>query len=173
MDNSERDRLLIRANILCAQGKFEAAEKLLNQVRRSFVGDTEAWYMLERIKATKDVEKAHEYRFRVLRHSLGMQTSFNRFCYWMGSIIAGIVAVHNLVDSIKNGRAFGFAYEITTTYYSKSGRHDYVRPVYEDLIWASCLLIVAITVAIVVQYASRGASDWEELDIAGSSSIRR
>ncbi|MEP6757095.1 MAG: tetratricopeptide repeat protein, partial [Chthonomonadales bacterium] len=78
MDPRERENLLIEANLLCTRGKFEQAQKLLEQIRHAFPGDNDAWYLLERIRATKEIEKDHDYRMRTARHTLGMHTSFNR-----------------------------------------------------------------------------------------------
>ncbi len=98
-----------------------------------------------------------------------MQSSFSRFCYWAGAIIGALYAVHNFFVVFAVARVNGFDYIISTTYYSKSGRWDYVRPVFEDLLFAAGLLLASVIVGCVVAYASRGVSDWEELLDTGSS----
>ena len=164
MDANEREQRLIQANLLCQRGKFEQAQQLLNQVQHSFPGDNDSWHLLERIRVTKDIEKTQEFHMRTMRHTLGMDSSWRRLCWWVAAIAAGFWAGISLAGTILSGLKIGFATQVQHEWSSKRGVSYYYLPVYVEAMISIIGLAIALILVSLLVTVSRGAAQWEEMD---------
>lgn len=165
VDARNRDVLLRRALLALDRGDPELATRFLALLP----DDPDVADLRARAAGAAASRGEATRRLRDLRYQFGLNTSWRRGIAYLAAAWFALFGAWELVKAAPVGFASGWATTITTQV-NLGSRHasnmvDYTRAVWCDAVYGLAVSAIGVLLAAFVRRASRGATDWEELDV--------
>ncbi|MEP6757094.1 MAG: hypothetical protein ABJA67_16435 [Chthonomonadales bacterium] len=164
MDQLEREKFLVRANLLCLRGKYEEATIILNGILVYFPNDDEIQELVVKIRKTKYTEKAHLIQKYALRRKLLMATSSQRLSWWCGLFVGFVWSIYWLVQSILIGVRNGFRTNTEYLLESEYSNRFFYMPVFVNVLFFTVVILATLLAASILIILTRSSAQWEEIE---------
>jgi hypothetical protein len=161
--------LAVRVHLLISRGHRKQARALLAMLDGRYPGHPDLVDLRAELMAADLAAGQEKQRSRDLRFSLGLNTSWRRFLWACGCAGLAIYSVYAVLPAVAAASKGGLSMSLTTMVSagSRYSRHmePWTRPAWIDFVYCGALLAAAAVGVVVLIRATRGAADWEEMDV--------